>query len=977
MAAPLPRPCPSENTIAGFVDGALTDDGLADCEAHVADCDDCRRVLREMVRVSAHPSEAARTSASAASDARLPPLALPALAPVSRDRYTIEREIARGGMGRILRAWDAAHRRRVALKVLLRSGAEASWRFAREVAITAQLQHPSIIPLYEAGRWTDGEPFFAMKLVEGTPLSVAIEQTTSLKERLAFVPNLIAALDALAYAHAQGIVHRDLKPANVLLGAYGETVVIDWGLAKAVDARAQHCGVAHGLDAVRADATAAGYALGTPSYMPPEQARGEPIDMRADVYALGAMLYHLLAGTSPYEGTSSREVLAQLLAGPPVPLGVRVPALAPDLAAIVDKAMEREPSGRYPSAEPMAADLKHFAAGQLVSAHTYSVPERARRWVAKRRAAVATATAFFVALLFTGVVSVRRVVRERNRADAAKTVAERERSTAVTQRDAAERLVQFAIGQLRDRLEPLGKLDLLAGLGGEVDAYYRSVDPADDALDGPALKRRGTAIDVLAGVELAKHNPEVAGALSQTEEAIYERVLAHDEGDIEARLALADANVTNARAAWDKGDGDAAVALSRIATQIAKEAVDRAPGDARTHVVHAAAAARMAFLLSQRGDAQSAREAGELALADLDDVGEGERLEPRWQDQLGRALGDIAKMRWATADETGSLGVYRRFVAVNERLAKAKPSDTNRTFELARSQFEMAALEYQLGILDEQTSAVAIEALRSLVPIDPTNREWRGILLQALAGACDARRENGQLDGARAMCREGLAIGRRLRADGATDARTEAKFVYALTITGSVEHDAGHWPEAIALLEEGLAIDVAILGRDPGSRNAMLSTLNICRYIASAQLAQRRLDAADATLTDGIERADHYLAAAQDAWHETYFRTALAIRRAHVWALRGDSAAAERSLRQSLEELARIRAAVPNYQEASKGTAEASVELAALLLTARRGAEARELLHSAIGLLQPMHDKAELEPERQDVLRKAKRMLGS
>src|SRR4051812_7549501 len=144
--------------------------------------------------------------------------------------YRPEREIARGGMGRIVAAEDLRLGRAVALKELIDPVAEQRGRFQREALITARLQHPGIVPVYEAGRWPSGDPFFAMKLVSGRPLDRVIAEAATLADRLALLPRLAAAADAIAYAHSQRVIHRDLKPANVLIGEFGETVVIDWGL---------------------------------------------------------------------------------------------------------------------------------------------------------------------------------------------------------------------------------------------------------------------------------------------------------------------------------------------------------------------------------------------------------------------------------------------------------------------------------------------------------------------------------------------------------------------------------------------------------------------------------------------------------------------------------------------------------------------------------------------------------------------------
>ncbi|HTM22728.1 MAG TPA: serine/threonine-protein kinase, partial [Kofleriaceae bacterium] len=175
--------------------------------------------------VAADSTVHAPADAAAAAD-------LPALGEVDPSAYALGSELARGGMGRIVAARDRRLRRPVAIKLLLAQGASASRRFEREALITARLQHPSIVRVYEAGRWPDGAPFYAMEKVRGRSLDKVIADAGGLDGRLALLPNLIAVAEALAYAHSEGIVHRDLKPANVLVGDFGETVVIDWGLAK-------------------------------------------------------------------------------------------------------------------------------------------------------------------------------------------------------------------------------------------------------------------------------------------------------------------------------------------------------------------------------------------------------------------------------------------------------------------------------------------------------------------------------------------------------------------------------------------------------------------------------------------------------------------------------------------------------------------------------------------------------------------------
>jgi eukaryotic-like serine/threonine-protein kinase len=386
-------------------------DGIADAQdrSHILECQDCRAFAgfaREIpCLLDVDSDESPRPPER--------PVGVGAADPWSADpaRYVLGDVLVRGGMGRIRTAWDRHLDRAVAIKELRHRAAHAERRFLREALFTARLQHPAVVPVYEAGRWPDGRPFYVMKLVAGRSLDAVIAEARSLEERLALLPNAITVAEAVAYAHNQGIVHRDLKPGNVLVGPFGETVVIDWGLAKDVAASgadesgAERAVVADGL-------TVDGAVLGTPAYMPPEQARGEPVDERGDVYALGALLYHLLAGRPPYQGTSD-EALRGVLEGPPPPLE-RLESRAPsDLATIVSKAMARDPGDRFASAKEIADQLTRWQTGQLVSVHRYSPRALVARFLRRHRTAVAAGIAGLLAVAVTGTLGVRRIVREK------------------------------------------------------------------------------------------------------------------------------------------------------------------------------------------------------------------------------------------------------------------------------------------------------------------------------------------------------------------------------------------------------------------------------------------------------------------------------------------------------------------------------------------------------------------------------------
>jgi len=333
---------------------------------------------------------------------------------VAAESYVRIDEYARGGLGRIIRAKDQRTGRFVAIKEMLADNADAAARFVREAMVTANLQHPAIVPVYEVGQWSDGKPFYAMKLVSGRALSDEIAAIADLDARLALLAHVAAVADALAYAHGERIIHRDLKPHNVLCGAFGETVVIDWGLARRLD-EAESIAPLPAPTIAAPGQTHVGAVLGTPSYMAPEQARGERADERTDVYAIGAILYHVLAGRPPHLDRDLEKLLEQVQTVPPPALPSAVP---PDLTAIVERALAREPSARYPSAAELASDLRRFMTGQLVLAHRYTRRERLARFVARNRGALAVGIAALAIVAVGATLAIRNIIIARGEATA-------------------------------------------------------------------------------------------------------------------------------------------------------------------------------------------------------------------------------------------------------------------------------------------------------------------------------------------------------------------------------------------------------------------------------------------------------------------------------------------------------------------------------------------------------------------------------
>ncbi|HZO16450.1 MAG TPA: serine/threonine-protein kinase, partial [Polyangiaceae bacterium] len=410
---------------------------------------------------------------------------------VPREHYKLVRELAHGGIGKITLALDLRLGREVAIKELRGATRYAKERFAREILIAAKLQHPNIVPVHEAGRWPNGEPFLVMKLVKGESLEAAIGSIGDRESRMQLMGHVANVADAIAYAHSQGVVHRDLKPANVLVGPFGETVVIDWGLAKDLndpdEATAQHPPVSSHPGGQYQ--TADGVVVGTPSYMPAEQAAGHPVDARTDVYALGAILYHVLSGRAPYDDSGAHNVLARVLRGPPTPLAELEPALPRDLLALVAKAMARAPIDRYPSAREMAKELEAFVAGGLVAAYHYSLPERAWRFIKRNRAVVATVVLALGALIGLGAWSFARIAEQRDRAEHERERAERSAVSESGMRQQAERRLDEAILEAARAALPQDPTLALARLKRLKQPLAGAASVAADAVERGAAQR--------------------------------------------------------------------------------------------------------------------------------------------------------------------------------------------------------------------------------------------------------------------------------------------------------------------------------------------------------------------------------------------------------------------------------------------------------------------------------------------------------
>ncbi len=365
------------------------------------------------------------------------------------EHYSLHGQVGAGGVGRVLLGFDERIGREVAIKEM-HPNAEViepsiRARFVREAKITGRLEHPGIVPVYDLGATPKGSPFYVMRLVRGDALSKALAACTApgpeaaLAKRLQLLGRFIDICEAMAYAHSRGVVHRDLKPGNIVLGGFGETIILDWGLAKITsEADAVYEGVARICDQRPADLTRQGAIMGTPAYMAPEQldpAFGD-IDPRTDVFALGCILYQILVGHAPHAGDVCT-ILARLGSPEPMPSARKAPApVPPELVAICDKAMKKAQPDRYPDAEALAAELRAYRDGRLVNTYAYSRAELLRRSLARNKAAAMAAVVAIAAILAGAGLAVE-FGYEAHEAQAAAQAAQRSAQAARERADAA------------------------------------------------------------------------------------------------------------------------------------------------------------------------------------------------------------------------------------------------------------------------------------------------------------------------------------------------------------------------------------------------------------------------------------------------------------------------------------------------------------------------------------------------------------
>jgi serine/threonine-protein kinase len=620
-------------------------------------------------------------------------------------RFRVLRPHARGGLGAIFVALDTELHREVALKQILDDHADdqdSRRRFLVEAEITGGLEHPGIVPVYGLGTYGDGRPYYAMLFIRGDSLKEAIERfhadavfrkdpgkrSLELRKLLRRFTDVCNAID---YAHSRGVLHRDLKPGNVVVGKHGETLVVDWGLAKATGRSDPGSGertLRPASSTSGSGETLPGSALGTPAYMSPEQAEGDlqHLGPRSDVYSLGATLYCLLTSRPPLAGDAV-EVIPRVQRGDFPPPRALDPTLDRALEAVCLKAMAHRPADRYASPKALAEDIERWMADEPVSAWREPLSRRARRWANRNRTAVASAAVALIA----GVVGLAAVLAVQTRAKAAVTwalaretganqalaaaYAELTRAKAAVQARyelATEAIQTFHTGVSKDFLLQQEQFKALRDqlLKSAADFYGKLSTLLGKETD-PASRRA-----------LAASNFALAALTGQV--GRKEDALAAHCAVLAAREALAAETGADAAAKVDVGQSLTAVAYLLESTGKTAEALAAhrraesllaglAGSDPAARAALAGCRARLGYLLGNTGALEAARAAHVAALADRRALAADRPDNIKAAVDLAGSLDVFGHFKEQTGRTAEALASFQEGRAAMERAAKAEP----------------------------------------------------------------------------------------------------------------------------------------------------------------------------------------------------------------------------------------------------------------------------------------------------------------
>jgi serine/threonine protein kinase len=789
-------------------------------------------------------------------------------------RFRVPRPHAEGGLGKVSVALDDELHREVALKEIQEKYADhphSRARFVREAEVTGGLEHPGVVPVYGLGCHADGRPFYAMRLIQGASLQEAVKAFHAAEvpsrdpgERglalRGLLRRFVDVCNAVAYAHSRGVLHRDLKPANVMLGPFGETLVVDWGLAKPTGESPAEGGAQQGplrpASAGGAAPTQAGAAIGTPAYMPPEQAAGrlEGLGPASDVYSLGATLYHLLTGQAPFTQSDVGAVLRAVQRGDfPPPRQVK-PAVPAGLAAACLKAMALRPQDRYASARLLADDVEHWLADEPVGAWREPRRIRARRWLGRHRTLVtSTAAAVLVAVaLLAGATALlaaangrerqARQDAQRNEREAnelrgkeqeARQLADANGKAAAEQRDLALRTLHDVIFEIQRGMRDRPKLhDLRQKLLRKAQAGLQRV--ARSAATSNQIDRvMGAAHDDMGDIFLLLGDTKLAQAQYQEGHRISSRLAAADPASALAQRDLSVSYNKVGDVSLQLGDARAARDAYREGLKIARKLAEADTDNAVARRDLALSCIKVGNVALRLGDARAAREAYREALDICRRLAEADPDSAKAQGDLAVACEKVGYVGLELGEVRAASDAYREGLKIARKRAEADPdsAEARRALSSAHSKVGDAAL--RLGEVRAARDAYreALEVARQRAQADPDNAVARRELAVSCHRVADVSLELGEVREAHETYREALGMFRQLAEADPASAVAQRDLSVALNKVGATALRLGEVPAARDAYREALGIRRKLAEADPdnavGRRDVALSCINV------------------------------------------------------------------------------------------------------------------------------------------------------